>query len=136
MFRKIFFYGIAAGILSAIASVVYSRIHFFATYADFSRVLNNVTLVAINLLACMLIAISYWAMRKWLKRKAEAPFNFALTILSFASIMIPITANLPLDIPFPELFPGLAVPMHFFPALAWYTLRPVFIKEGSSLKLT
>lgn len=132
MTRKIFFYGLTAGILSAIASVVYKRIHFFATYADFSKVLNNVNLVAINLLACMLIATSYWAMRKWLKSKAEIPFNFSLIILSFASIMIPISAKLPLDIPYPELFLGLAVPMHFFPALAWYTLRPVFIKEGYS----
>jgi hypothetical protein len=31
----------------------------------------------------------------------------------------------------PELFPGLAVPMIFFPALAWYTFKPLFVPEES-----
>jgi len=35
-----------------------------------------------------------------------------------------------LDVKTPELFPGLAVPMVFFPAMAWYTLKPLFaVKE-------
>jgi cbb3-type cytochrome oxidase subunit 1 len=136
MSRKIFLYGFTAGIFSAVASLIYKRIHYFATYADFSRVLNNTTIVAINLLACMLIATSYWIFRRWLKAKAEIPFNFTLTILSFASIIIPISVTLPLDIQYPELFPGLAVPMHFFPALAWYTLKPVFIKKGTYSRQT
>jgi hypothetical protein len=31
-----------------------------------------------------------------------------------------------LNIGSPELFPGLVVPMMFFPALAWLTIQPVF----------
>jgi len=68
-------------------------------------------------------------MKKWFGNKAELIFNLAFTILSFASIIIPIAATLPLDVAYPELFPGLAVPMHFFPAMAWYTLRPLFMTE-------
>jgi hypothetical protein len=41
-------------------------------------------------------------------------------------------AKLPLDIEAPELFPGLVVPMHFFPALGWFTLKPLFFRSARS----
>jgi hypothetical protein len=63
---------------------------------------------------------------KWFKSKAEIIFNFSFAILSFASVIIPISISLPLNIKNPELFPGLAVPMHFFPVLSWLTTMPLF----------
>jgi hypothetical protein len=51
-------------------------------------------------------------------------------VLSFASIIGAIGMTLPLDIDFPELFPGLVVPMHFFPALAYFAIAPFFKKEA------
>ena len=129
MGRKIFFHGISAGILSAIACIIYNRIYFFATEADFSKVLNTTTLIGINLGACLMAAIGFWLMTKWFRKNGEIIFNFIFTILSFASIVIPISVSLPLNIKYPELFPGLSIPMHFFPAIAWYTLKPLFIKD-------
>ena len=61
-----------------------------------------------------------------LEEKGEIVFNFVFSIVSFACVIIPISITLPLDIQFPELFPGLAVPMAFFPAMAWYTVKPLF----------
>lgn len=129
MFKKLFFQGISAGILSAVACIIYNRIYFFATEVDFSKVVNVPVLVGINLLACLLAAAGYWVFKKLLKKNADIFFNLTFTILSFASVIFPISISLPLDIKFPELFPGLTVPMHFFPALAWFTIRPLFIKE-------
>jgi len=129
MFKKIFFFSITAGILSAISCIIYNRIYFFATETDFSKVLNMGTLVGINLIACIIAGAGYWALTKWFKKTGEVIFNFAFSILSFASVIIPISISLPLAIKSPEIFPGLAVPMHFFPALAWFTIRPLFIKE-------
>ena len=129
MFKKLFFQGISAGILSAVACIIYNRIYFFATEVDFSKVVNVPALVGINLLACLLAAAGYWVFKKLLKKNADIFFNLTFTILSFASVIFPISISLPLDIKFPELFPGLTVPMHFFPALAWFTIRPLFIKE-------
>ena len=126
MFKKIFFHGICAGIFSALASIIFSKIYFFATEADFTKVINTTGLIGINMGACLLAAICFWLMTKWMKKSGEIIFNFAFTILSFASVIIPISFSLPLDIKYPELFPGLAVPMHFFPALAWFTLKPLF----------
>jgi hypothetical protein len=132
MFKKIFFQGISAGILSTVACIIYNRIYFFATEIDFSKVVNISVLIGINLAACMLAAAGYWAFKKLLKRNADIFFNFSFTILSFASVIFPISISLPLSIKNPELFPGLTVPMHFFPALAWFTIRPLFIKEAKA----
>jgi len=41
----------------------------------------------------------------------------------------PIAVRLPTNIDTPELFPGMVIPMHFFPALAWFTLKPLFIRS-------
>ena len=129
MSKKIFWQGLVAGLLAALASVIYNRIYFFATETNFSRLVNTGTLVGINLLACLLAAFGFWLLTKWSVKKGEIIFNLLFSILSFASIILPISISLPLDIQNPELFPGLTIPMHFFPALAWFTIRPIFIKE-------
>ena len=126
MQKKIFYHGLSAGLFSALACIIYNQIYFFATEANFSKVLNNVSLIAVNLGACLLASLGYWLITKWLNKNADIFFNFSFTILSFASVILPISLSLPLDIQYPELFPGLAVPMHFFPALAWFTLAPLF----------
>jgi hypothetical protein len=126
MFKKIFYHSILAGVLASIAGIIYYRIYFFATEADFSIVLNTGTIVGLNIMACILAGIIYWALAKSLNKKGEIVFNFLFSIISFACVMVPISLTLPLKIQFPELFPGLAVPMVFFPALAWFTVKPLF----------
>lgn len=130
MGKKIFLQGIIAGILSAVACIIYNRIYFFATEVDFSKVLKTTGLIGINLGACLLAAVCFWLLTKWFKKSGEIIFNFSFSILSFASVMVPISISLPLDVKYPELFPGLTVPMHFFPALAWFTIRPLFAGES------
>lgn len=129
MFKKTFFHSLAAGVLSAIACYAYNRIYFLATEEEFSKVLNTGTLIAFNLIACLLAGAGYWVFMTFIKKNAELYFNVAFFVFSFASAIIPITFQLPLEIKDPEIFPGLAVPMHFFPALAWFVLRPLFIEE-------
>lgn len=133
MSRKNFYHGAVAGILSAVACFIYNRIYVFATEVDFTRVLNPGAIIGANLLACLIASIGFGFFSKWFKVKGEIIFNITFAILSFVSIVIPISISLPLDVKNPELFPGLAVPMHFFPALAWFTIRPLFsdLKSGS-----
>ena len=128
MFRRIFYWGLSAGIGSAVAALIYNRVYFFITEANFTKLVNTGSLIGSNLLACMLAAFGYWGFTKWFPRKGELVFNIVFAVLTFASILIPIAIHLPLDIQFPELFPGLTIPRHFFPALAWHTLRPLFAK--------
>ena len=126
MYKKIFFHSLTAGVLASIAGIIYNRIYFFATEADFSSVLNKGSITGLNIMVCLVAGILYWVLIKSFKKKGEIVFNFLFSIISFACVIIPISMTLPLKIQFPELFPGLAVPMVFFPAIAWYTVKPLF----------
>lgn len=129
MFRRIFFWGLTAGILSAVASIIYKRIYEFAYEVTYAKIINIPILVGANLIACLVAAIGFWACFRLFSTKGEIIFNFIFSIGSFASVMLPISAKLPLDVQFPEMFPLLTVPMHFFPVIAWFTIRPLFANK-------
>jgi len=128
-FKTHFYHGLISGIMAASAAIIYSRIHFFATQADFSGIINLGTMISLNLIACLIFSIAYHFFTSIWKKKGIIVFHLLLSILSFAAIIIPISISLPLTVKNPELFPALAVPMIFFPALAWFTLKPLFIFE-------
>ncbi|HLK30445.1 MAG TPA: hypothetical protein VKT28_17815 [Puia sp.] len=129
MQKKNFLLGIFAGIFSAVACLVYIRVYFFAFEISFKKLINIGSVSGLCILACMLAAVGYSLFQKWFGKKSEMIFNLTFTLLTFVSIIIPISITLPLDLQNPEMFPGLAIPMHFFPAIGWYTLKPFFIKE-------
>ncbi len=129
MYKKIFLHAILAAALAAIAGIIYYRIYFFATEADFSRIINPLSITGISVFVCMIASFVYFLLTRWSISKGEIIFNFLFSIISFSCVMIPISLSLPLDIKFPEIFPGLAVPMVFFPALAWFTVKPLFSKK-------
>jgi hypothetical protein len=126
MFKKTFLHAVLASVLASLVGIIYDRIYHFATEVDFSHVLNKKTIIGFSVLISMLAALLNYFLIRWLKKIGEIVFNFFFSIISFAAVMIPISISLPLNVKFPELFPGLAVPMVFFPAMAWYTLKPLF----------
>jgi H+/Cl- antiporter ClcA len=129
MFRKSLALGIVAGLLAGIAGIVYSRVYYRINGSDFSKVASAVRIVAASVFGGVLAAIGYTLLNNWLRNRGEIVFNLCFTLISFASLLAPIAVTLPLNIETPELFPGLVIPMHFFPALAWFTLKPVFIRS-------
>ncbi len=126
MFKKALLLGIVSGLLAGVAGLVYAHLYFTINEADFSKVASTISILASSLFGGVLAAIGYTVSIKLLKRKGEITFNLAFTILSFVSLLLPIAFKLPLKIETPELFPGMVIPMHFFPALGWYTLKPLF----------
>jgi hypothetical protein len=129
MFKIIFYRGLTSGIIAATAAIIFKHIHQFATYTDFSKVVSVPVLIAVNVGVCMLAAVLFFALVKWLGKRGEIVFNILFFIASFASVMWSFAYILPLEIETPELFPGLTVPMHFFPALAWFALAPIVKNE-------
>jgi hypothetical protein len=128
MFKRIFFLGLTAGIMASVAAVIFQRIHQFATFTDFSKIVSVPVLSAISIGVCMIAALIYFLLQKLLPgSKGRFAFNLLFVLISFISITWSFAVTLPLDLQFPELFPGLTVPMHFFPALAWFTFEPLFI---------
>jgi hypothetical protein len=130
MFRKHFFHGLISGLMAALAAIIYSRIYFFATETDFSGIINPGTMISLNMFVCLIFSTTYYFFIRYFKMKGIIAFNLLISILSFAAVIIPISISLPLSVRNPELFPGLAVPMVFFPVVAWYTFKPLFNNNG------
>ncbi len=129
MFKTHFYHGLISGIMAALAAIIYSRIHYFATEADFSGIVNFGTMISLNLIACLIISIGYYFFVRNSKKKRDLTFHILISILSFVAVTIPISISLPLSVKNPELFPGLAVPMIFFPVIAWFTFKPLFFTQ-------
>jgi len=128
MLKKSLLLGIVSGLLAGIVAVIYARVYFSINEADFSKVASNVRIVAASLFGGVLASVGYWLLDRWMKDKGEIVFNFLFTAISFVTLVVPITARLK-GVDTPEFFPGMAIPMHLFPALAWYTLKPLFIRK-------
>ncbi|HEV3327004.1 MAG TPA: hypothetical protein VG052_15425 [Puia sp.] len=129
MFRKSLALGIVSGLLAGIAGVIYARLYYSINEADFSRVVSTVKIIAASLFGGVLAAIGYTLLDRWLRTRGEIVFNLLFALISFITLLGPIAVRLPHNIDTPELFPGMVIPMHFFPALAWFTLKPIFIKS-------
>lgn len=129
MFKKALLLGSISGLLAGLVSLAYARVYIRAEGADFSQVVTPVGILIASLIGGLLAGMGYWVLDKWLKQKAEIVFNFVFVILSFATMLGAFGAKLPLTISEPELFPGMVIPMHFFPALAWFTLKPLFFRQ-------
>ena len=124
--KKIFLHGLVAAVLAAIASIIYSNIYQEALGAVFNKIINIGSIAGASTFGCMLMAVGYALLKKFNKQNLTGWLNVIIAVLSFASIISPISMSLPLDIESPELFPGLVVPMHFFPALAFFVVAPFF----------
>ena len=124
--------GLLSGLLAAVAALIYQQVYASSLGEGFFTIVTPTAVVAISVISGLVMTVLFTLAQRWLKSKGEAVFNLVLVVLTFASILYPFAKTLPLDIEFPELFPGLLVPMHFFPALAWFTLKPLF--GGTSRK--
>jgi hypothetical protein len=129
MLKRSLLLGTVSGILAGLVSLTYAKVYIRAEGVDFLKVTPPAAIIISSLIGGLLAAIGYWALDKWLQQKGEIVFNFLFVILSFASMLAAFGAKLPLEISEPELFPGMVIPMHFFPALAWLTLKPLFFRR-------
>ena len=126
--KKSLIHGIIAGILTALAGIAYQRVYEDALFLDFSTVINPGSVAGASIFGCMLMAIGYELLERFKKSNLKGWLNVLITVLSFLSILGPLSMSLPLDIEFPEMFPGLAIPMHFFPAMIFFSLNTFFTK--------
>jgi hypothetical protein len=129
MFKRLLLLGLVSGVLAGLAAFIYQKVYFKANEADFSAIVTPAKIFIGGILVNLLASVAYGLFTKWLPKAGEIIFNLLFVIITFASLVGPIGYILPLDYEQPELFPGLTVPMLFFPALAWFTLKPLFIKK-------
>ena len=125
--------GVTSGIVAGGVGTLYNAIFSDAFYVDFSSVLNPTGIFIASMIGCLLMGLGY-AIAARLKRPLLIPIiNVLYCILSFASIIGVLNYTFPLSMD-PDMliaFPGLAIPMHFFPALSFLALVPFFWKHES-----
>lgn len=129
MLKRLLILAVVAGILAGVASLVYQKVYTESLGDGFTNIVSTQKIFITCLGATLVAAIGYFLLSKVLKGYTEAVFNLLFTVVTIASIVYPIGYKLPLDVEMPELFPGLAIPMHFFPVLGWMTLKPLFAKK-------
>lgn len=118
--------GVAGSLLSSLASIIYLNIYKEALVVDFSKVAGTSNIIAACSIGCLLMAVGYKLAIKWKGTKTIGWLNIAFSVFSFATIAGVMGFNLPLDTESPELFPGMIIPMHFFPVLSILTIYPLF----------
>jgi hypothetical protein len=131
MFKNHLLHGLTAGILSGVACYVFYILLKDEFMYDFSEIISSMNLFGACIFGCLLASLGYYSSLKVLPTKCgEIVFNLVFSILIFASLVSPMLHKLPLD--FDEyltvIFPTYAMTMHFFPALIWYTVKPLFVK--------
>jgi hypothetical protein len=124
--KKCLFHALISALLAITACLIYHTIYSKALDVDFSTVLNTLSIIGANSFGCASMGVAYYLGFKLKNGKGIGWINVLITVLSFASITVVFVIQLPFDLANPELFPGLAIPMHFFPALSFFTLAPFF----------
>jgi len=130
--QRIYLHGIISGVLAAIAGVIYLNIYENALGVSFNKIVNTGSIFGACIFGCVLMSVAYMLLDRFNKQRLSGVINIVIAVLSFASIISPISMSLPLDIKSPELFPGLVIPMHFFPALAFFCIAPFFKDKAQS----
>jgi hypothetical protein len=124
--KQISIHVLISALLAIVASLVYNTIYSSAFELNFSSVLNIGGIIGSTLIGCTIMGIGYYVGYKWKGEKLIPWINLLISVLSFASIVGVLGIQLPLTMESPEMFPGLAIPMHFFPALAFFAISPFF----------
>ncbi len=130
--KQLLIYGIVTGLLSGLAGIVYQYIYQTMFFVEYSSVVNTGAIIGSSLIGTVLMSLGYFILFKVKKEKWMGIINLVYMILAFASILPAMAVTLPLDVEFPELFPGLVVPMHFFVPMIFFGLGPFFMKQGDS----
>jgi hypothetical protein len=124
--RKMIAQSLTGAVLASVACVVYDMVYSNAMYVDFSSVLSIPSAIIASCVSVLLMNLGYWVVQKRLGQIGLGIANLVYCILSFGSIIGIFAIKLPLELESPEMFAGLAIPMHFFPLLAFLSVLPFF----------
>jgi hypothetical protein len=134
MFKQSFFLGIIAGIAATIACLLYSNFY-FSIIVDFSEATTLSKVAAGCFGFTMIAAFLQFGLGTIVKNTKLADFIVSL-IIAIVSISL-VFYVLKMDDPefknedaqlFVDYFKGFLMPMLFFPALGWFTFKPLFRK--------
>ena len=123
-------FAIISGLLSGLAAFLYGKVFQEAMLVDYSAVVPTIAMFISSLIGTVLATAGFAGLMRITPRFGEFIFGFLFAMISFLSIAGVFAAQLPDsdDESFYYLIYGFAIPMHFFPFVVWYTLKPLFVK--------
>ena len=138
MFKNIFFAGLTASIFGTIISFAYINVFKYSQLeADFTEKASFAFLISLNMMIGMITCFVYYALVKMLKKERIAAFIVGF-LLSGIAIILSLKFMFTVDTElvfknenanaFKDYYYFILAPVAFFPALSWFTFKPLFIK--------
>jgi hypothetical protein len=117
---------ITSALCASLLGVLYTSVYYQLLF-DFSTVLP-IWKVAFGLISFTLILFYvHLAFNKVMKQNPTFWFGFTFSILTFASILYPMTERVYVDAA--EFYPGFVIPLHFLPIIMFFTFHQLDTKK-------
>jgi hypothetical protein len=138
MFKKVFILALISGLFSTVISISYILVFKYSPLeADFTEKASIIYLLIFNMIIAMAACFIYFVLIKLIKKENLASFIFGF-LFSGASILIALYFMMKIDSNlsfknenaemFKDFYYFILAPISFFPALSWFTFKPLFIK--------
>ncbi len=135
MFVQFFILALVSGGAASLACYTYTSFY-YSLLVDFSEAAGLPLLMAVCFGVAMLACFGNYALRRVIKRAGLADFilNALLSMSSIGMVFVMLNAEDPVfknedAALFVDFFKGFVMPMIFFPALTWFTFKPLIIRS-------
>lgn len=135
MFKHFFFLGLGAAVLSSGACMIYSTMY-YSKLVDFSEAAGAFKIISGCVMFCMTAVFLAFLLNVLIKNKTvrDVITNLVISAASMGLVFVvlgsddPVFKNEDAQLMI-DYYKGFIMPMLFFPALAWFTLKPILIKK-------
>ena len=130
MIKKVI-WALSSGLLAGVVSYIYGEIFEKQLMEDYSNVVPTAAIFISCLIGTILATLGFWLLTKFIPKYGEFIFAFLFALLTTASLVgvLGFTFTDDSNELHQFIFYGYAMPMHFFPFLAWYVFKPLFDKK-------
>jgi len=130
MIKKVI-WALSSGMLAGVVSYSYGEIFEKQLMEDYSNVVPTAAIFISCLIGTILATLGFWLLTKFIPKYGEFIFAFLFALLTTASLVgvLGFTFTDDSNELHQFIFYGYAMPMHFFPFLAWYVFKPLFDKK-------
>lgn len=127
MVKKIIF-AVSSGLLAGVVSYVYGDMIQNQLVEDYSKEVPTIAIFISCLIGTILATVGHWVLTKFIPSFGEVIFGLLFAGLTTASLIgvLGFVFKGETTEAHQYIFYCYAMPMHFFPFLAWYTLKPLF----------
>lgn len=130
MLKKVI-WALSSGLLAGGVSYLYGEMFEKQIMEDYENVVPTPAIFISCLIGTVLATLGYWLLTKFIPKFGEVLFTFLFAALSTASLVGVLGFTFTDDSSelHQFIFYGYAMPMHFFPFLAWFVCKPLFAEK-------